>query len=757
MNNQIVTHQQAQQRNVPPGAIDVWANSQNGAGTQLGAYQPQHAQPAASSVATVQRLLRGRIALAIVLAGIGAIIGGVAGYMSQAPTYRAVGLLQISPVIPIVEGDKTMPYYQQFMTSQAYTIASPQVMNTIPQNEPWKSTFKDQAASNAALASLGSGLKSQYIKGSFNIQIQLEADETQTASVGMQSLIAAYKNFYKENKNEVLKTKLDEWNNRRRKFEADKIAADAAISEITGKYGSSNLEGMAQSAQAEVEEIRRELRSWENNWKAASSAMEVLKAQGGGNKIPVEELAQVDSGLAGLMSDLRAAIARYEQARKQLGENNPNTKKYKDSLDIINASVEATADAIRKDVLAIVPDFVRGGFFKVTPGQMKVLEQRVAQLRSDVDEREKRRAGIARDAGLVATSNVKKTTAENELKDVLAKLEQLNFQIAMSGDLEIMQDGKFPAQSANKKLMFGVVGAGIGAMLPVGILLLLGLMDTRFRYSDDAAGQSMAGIPLLGILPNLPDRLSDPAQASIAAHCVHQIRTMLQLNAMRDGGTIFSVTSASSGDGKTSLALALGLSFAGSGSRTLLIDADLVGGGLTTRLGNSSPLGIVDSLSGVPIDDVAQPTDVPDLALLPIGSAQAHHAGSFSPPAVRKLLAEIRKAYDVIIIDTGPIMGSIEATPIAASVDGVVLTVARGQSRPLVERAITHLQSIGARVCGVVFNRAQHKDFEQSIGAISIRSAARSTVNGTGHNARRPGDIGAVAQAVATSGGTRDN
>jgi capsular exopolysaccharide synthesis family protein len=288
-------------------------------------------------------------------------------------------------------------------------------------------------------------------------------------------------------------------------------------------------------------------------------------------------------------------------------------------------------------------------------------------------------------------------------------------------------------------------------------LVLLGLMDRKYRYSDEATSGGTRGVPLLGILPNLPDRLSDPAQASIAAHCVHQIRTMLQLNAMRDGSTAFAITSASSGDGKTSLSLALGLSFAASGSRTLLIDADLVGGGLTSRLGNETSVGIVDALAGVGLEECVQPTDVADLSLLPIGSAQAHHAGSFSPPAVRKLLAEIRKHYEVIVIDTGPVMGSIEATPICASVDGVVLTVARGQSRPLVERAITHLQSIGSKISGVVFNRAQHKDFEQSIGAISVRSAARSTMNGTGHNGRKNGDMGAVASAVAGSVNRNEN
>src|SRR5205085_4585273 len=142
-----------------------------------------------------------------------------------------------------------------------------------------------------------------------------------------------------------------------------------------------------------------------------------------------------------------------------------------------------------------------------------------------------------------------------------------------------------------------MLGGALGGGLPVALLLLIGLLDSRYRYSDDAGGTNMAGLTLLGILPNLPDRLSDPGQASVAAHCVHQIRTMLQINAGQDRSA-FAVTSASPGDGKTSLTLALGLSFAASGSRTLLIDADLVGAGLTARLGMNGPEGILEAITG---------------------------------------------------------------------------------------------------------------------------------------------------------------
>jgi capsular exopolysaccharide synthesis family protein len=452
-----------------------------------------------------------------------------------------------------------------------------------------------------------------------------------------------------------------------------------------------------------------------------------------------------------MINEVNSTALKLKMLQGKLGINHRNVVDMQMTVDALSRATEEYADALRKEILAIIPDFAKGGFMKVTPGGLRVLESRVATLDADLKEYEGRRDAIAADAGKVATLRTQIKETNDDLMKQTQLLDQYRFQAVTMGELQVMQDGKFASKTADKKIMFGLLGSIVGAGVPVALLLLLGLMDTRFRYSDDAAGNAMSGIPLLGILPNLPDRLSDPAQASIAAHCVHQIRTMLQLNAMRDSSTVFSVTSASSGDGKTSLSLALGLSFAASGSRTLLIDADLVGGGLTSRLGIASPLGIVDCLAGVKVDDCVQPTDVADLSILPIGSAQAHHAGGFSPPAVRKFLGEVRKRYEVIIIDTGPVMGSIEATPICASVDGVVLTVARGQSRPLVERAIAHLSSIGANVAGVVFNRAQHKDFEQSIGAISIRSAARSTANGTAHNGRTPGDIGAVAQAVVSS------
>ena len=66
--------------------------------------------------------------------------------------------------------------------------------------------------------------------------------------------------------------------------------------------------------------------------------------------------------------------------------------------------------------------------------------------------------------------------------------------------------------SSDKRAKTALVGAIFGGGLPIGILLLIGLLDSRYRYSDETDDSGMAGLALLGILPNLPDRLTDPAQ-----------------------------------------------------------------------------------------------------------------------------------------------------------------------------------------------------------------------------------------------------
>jgi Mrp family chromosome partitioning ATPase len=241
-----------------------------------------------------------------------------------------------------------------------------------------------------------------------------------------------------------------------------------------------------------------------------------------------------------------------------------------------------------------------------------------------------------------------------------------------------------------------------------------------------------------GVLPLLPDEHSDPEQATVAAHSVHQIRTLLQQQTRAHASPVIAVTSASAGAGKTSLTLAMGLSFAASGARTLLIDCDIVGGGLTAKMKRVTRrrighvlrrLGLITTEQIVAAVREARRRREPvgqtlirhglvtpatsrthwkcrripwwgcarrskairpnecitgggshNLYVMPLGSARRQHVAQLSLPALQRLINQVRGWFDVVLIDTGPILGSLEASVATMTADAVVMVIARGRA-----------------------------------------------------------------------------
>jgi Mrp family chromosome partitioning ATPase len=136
-----------------------------------------------------------------------------------------------------------------------------------------------------------------------------------------------------------------------------------------------------------------------------------------------------------------------------------------------------------------------------------------------------------------------------------------------------------------------------------------------------------------------------------------------------------------------------------------------------------------------------------NLWALPAGQVTAMHACTVSSGEIEQLLSEAKRRFDVILIDTGPILGSVEASVFAQQADGVVLVVSRGQQPSLVERATKHLRSINARVIGAVFNRAARADFYRSFQPSSISAADEERIRQM--EPETPSPFGPLVQAMA--------
>ena len=702
----------------------------------------------------VKRLFRGRMALAVVLGLVGAVIGAALGWMSQTPTYMAGGYIEIQPVVQrLSEGADVIPQYRQFMTTQAKNIEHVPMAQKAMEQEAWTQVV-DAPIPPAVFASW---IDARHSQQDNTISISFEHEDPQVAIAGATAVIDAYVDGFLDRRAAIdalaaerLGTKKTDLIQRRNKTEA-------ALNELKGLYGGVNdLSGEYQALIKERDELAAQLRRIEAAQALAQRAKD--RALNEETQLSIVELAEGDLALQSLL-DERAILERNQlDLRATQGENSNAMRRLASDLVINQTQIEQQAQKVRQSYFGTMPNLEANvddpGMINVTADYVFTLESRRGttsqRLTAVTDELEKVAADQVTLAGL--TAELKTLEEQIELIDERVAMEQQNAQY--QGELgTIAANPPAPGTamvSEDKRAAMAIGGAMMGFALPIGIILLLGLTDSRFRYSDDAA-EASEKVTLLGILPNLPDRLSDPNQASIAAHCVHQIRTILQINHGSDEPRAFSITSAQRGDGKTSLALALGLSYAASGCRTLLVDTDLQHGGLSTRLGVTGDEGIMDAITGGELLEFVCETDVQDLAILPIGKASANHAGAFSPAAMRHLLEQAKRHFDVIICDSGPILGSIEATPVAAAVNGVLLTVSRGQSRPLVSKALNHLDGVGATVSGLVFNRAQASDFERSVSGMNLRSgvgrlpAQNGSKNGA-RNGRRSGSSTVLSQ-----------
>jgi capsular exopolysaccharide synthesis family protein len=278
--------------------------------------------------------------------------------------------------------------------------------------------------------------------------------------------------------------------------------------------------------------------------------------------------------------------------------------------------------------------------------------------------------------------------------------------------------------SSDKRAMMALLGAGGGAAVSFGFFFLLGTLDRRTygSWQLDSGGENLL---LAGSIPDMDEVSEDPEMATLATNCVHRIRTRIESRRTPGDGYVIMVSSPFQGDGKTTLAVSLAWSYAESGHRTLLVDSDFVGMALSHQFDKLKRPGLREVLTGADAMSLVEPLGTPFLSILPVGADRSFGAAKVHPGSLRKVFNTLRKGYDIIIVDTGPMTASIEALPVAAAADGVVLSLRRGRSRSRLQECIREIEQVGSQYLGVVLNFAQKADCIR-YGSVSRMSASVS-------------------------------
>jgi Mrp family chromosome partitioning ATPase len=769
------------------------------------------AQPDANPLLVLHNMLRGRYVWAIAAAVTAAAAGVWGGYKAGSTTYQSTAIVRVMPVLPKVLYDteeKGMPpMYQDFMETQAALIQSPRAVDSAMSSPEWQATGK--GSSPETVQDFTKNL-SIVRKGEL-IYINYQDKDPRTPQPAVSSLLGSYQKVFAEQDTIAGQGKLTILQDLQTTLTGRLSYVKRQILDISNRNGTGDLQSAFKRQSERVNELESLLYDLELRLKFSAGRPGPTSAPSMA-EMSVEKLADRDQKLARLLQ-VQEETGRSLTEQKRLGrlENHPMMLSLKAAYDEATKDVEKRVAVLRGGNVESLPG-TGIGLTNLSTLTVPELEERRTKLTEQQNDDRAKLKVLFDEVQKIEQAKIEQESLDQQLAQIKQRQEQLDVEGKMHGRISVVSEGQAPYVFKDTHATYAVAGGMGGAVLGFGVVALIGLMDRRLRSPSDLLTVRQA--PVLGVLPYLPDDLSDPEQVAMTSHFVHQIRTLLQIWRGGDGKQVLSVTSPVAGTGKTSLTLALGVSFASADSRTLLIDCDVIGGGLTARanaivrrkigrvlrrdgrltekqleealrlasgsrrrLGEillelgylSEPelsaalvqqqkanVGLLEALAGERLEDCIAETGVPGLSILPLGGATAQHVSKVSPQAMRKLLAQCRERYDTILIDTGPTPGSLEAAVVAAAVDGVILTVSRGEQRPLADKCVQHLVSLGARVAGIVFNRASTSDM--AVYSTTIRSNATSvpadgalalSVVDNGGRAER---FGPMARAVASSG-----
>lgn len=270
------------------------------------------------------------------------------------------------------------------------------------------------------------------------------------------------------------------------------------------------------------------------------------------------------------------------------------------------------------------------------------------------------------------------------------------------------------AYSPNTKLN-SATGLVLGLVIGAVIALARTLLDTRIRNVKDVRRATDAAV--LSSVRYDRKNAKDPVVLrrdpfGDQAEAFRRLRTNLRFLNLSGSGRAIVVTSSLPTEGKTTTSMNLAVAMAEGSSRILLVDADLRRPSIARYLGLEGSVGLTTVLIGeATLDDVIQPWgEGGTLDILPAGQVPPNPSELLDSPAMAGVLHDLAKRYDIVLLDSAPLLPVTDAAILARITDGALVVVGcRTVHRHQLSDALGSLNAVGARVLGLVLNQVSAK------------------------------------------------
>jgi len=647
-------------------------------------------------MAYVRVLLRYRLMVAAVFVSCVA-LGLLKSYATR-PLYKAEAQILVERENPAILTFKAVSdvnergfaddYYQtQYKLLQSRSLARKVIQDLgllgDPEFAPGGSG--DPGALEGAVDRFLGGLSVQWIRNSRLITVGFESHDAELAARAANTLAAAYIRQALEARAETA-TEASRWLARQIEDQRAKVAAaEIALQALREKDGIVNIDERRVLGEQRLRELGTALTALKSQRVQKEALYRQMQAARDPEELP-------DALRSKLIESLRIDLARLErdlaERRQRYLEHHPEVLRVRTQIDETRRTIAAESARI---VRAAQIDY------EAVAAQEKGVAEALEAAKSDTLDLQRR--------GVQYDSLKRELEAGKEvLNSLLARYKQADVAQALeSSNLRVADPAVVPRVPIRPRrsldLLMGIL---LGSMAGVALALLRDRLDDTLKTPDDVR----IALPAT-LLAVVPDRGSaGPAEEGAFREGYRLLRAALGHVWREAGGRAVLVTSTTPGEGKTLTSVNLARALAAAGERTLLIDADLRKPEAHEAVGARRSPGFVEVVAeDAKLEEAIQPLGG---ALDFMGSGGAVSADALTLERVAPVLAAARLLYRWIVIDTSPVGAVADALVMAPAADGVVVVAgAETVPRGAVRRTLERLGESGARVLGVVLNRAR--------------------------------------------------
>ncbi|MFD2134632.1 GumC family protein [Novosphingobium resinovorum] len=396
-----------------------------------------------------------------------------------------------------------------------------------------------------------------------------------------------------------------------------------------------------------------------------------------------------------LVSEKTKIQGDLAEERSRHLEEFATVKSKRAQISELDRRINVLADSIKKSAYL---DYVAAA------EREKSLVSRVNRLQNDALNEQDRGVQYSVLKRVADTNRALYETLLSRYNQISATAGASNNNITIVDRAEVPRDPSSPILFVN--LALALV---LGIIFAAAAVFLREIFDDAIRTPEDV--ERKLGIRLLGLIPMLKDeesideRIAD--RRSGVSEAYRSLVTNLQYSTATGLPQVLTITSSKEGEGKSTTARTVARDVASLGKKVLLVDTDLRRPTLHRIMGDEGKSGLTDVLTGnKTFDQVVAPSDIETLNYVSGLPTPPDPALILSGEGLTAFLALARERYDLVVIDSLPLLGLSDAVILSSHADGVLFVIdGAGFHRGAVKSALRRLTLVGANVLGVALNR----------------------------------------------------